>query len=202
MKGNIAQKVRDIFQQFKIEPKDIFLSEEVKLEIQNTLQDGTVIYTSATEWGVGSDVYTKDESGTAVPLMAGEYVLADGRTIVIGEDTKIAEIKEVMVEEDMSTADLLKTIESLSARVSALEGEKTELLNKLSKAEAANITKSTELSAVTSELAEIKKSAAADSVKDKRAEVSLARNKSMKQPKSFSQMSIRERVEFNLQNNK
>lgn len=204
MKGTIAQKVRDIFHQFSIDPKQIFLEEEVKLEIEGRLADGTVIYTSAAEWSMGVDVYTKDENGVAVPLMAGEYVLEDGRTVVIGEDTKIAEIREVEVEEEMSTSDLIKTIESLSSRVAALEGQNQELLSKLSKSEADNVTKSTELSAVKTELSEIKSSAAAPSVKEKSIEINLGRNK--KQPiateKPFHKMSMKERIEYNLQNQK
>ena len=204
MKGTIAQKVRDIFHQFSIDPKQIFLEEEVKLEIEGRLADGTVIYTSAAEWSMGVDVYTKDENGVAVPLMAGEYVLEDGRTVVIGEDTKIAEIREVEVEEEMSTSDLIKTIESLSSRVAALEGQNQELLSKLSKSEADNVTKSTELSAVKTELSEIKSSAAAPSVKEKSIDINLGRNK--KQPiateKPFHKMSMKERIEYNLQNQK
>lgn len=203
MKGTIAQKVRDIFHQFSIDPKQIFLEEEVKLEIEGMLADGTVIFTSAAEWGMGADVYTKDESGVAVPLMAGEYVLQDGRTIVIGEDTKIAEIKEVEVEEEMSTADLLKTIESLSSRVSALEGQNTELLSKLSKAEADNISKATELSSLKTELSEVKSSAAAPSIKDKTVQLGRVKQPQPAVPtKPFARMTMQERVLFNLQNNK
>lgn len=202
MNKQIASKVREIFHKFSIDPKQIF-TEEVKLEVEGKLADGTVIYTSAAEWGVGADVYTKDENGVAVPMMAGEYILEDGRTIVIGEDTKIAEIKEVMVEEDMSTADLLKTIESLSSRVSALEGQNSELLSKLSKSEADNISKATELSAIKTELSEVKSSAATTSVKEKA--VQLGRNK-QPQPatpaKPWARMSMQERIAFNLQNNK
>ena len=204
MKGTIAQKVRDIFHQFSIDPKQIFLEEEVKLEIEGRLADGTVIYTSAAEWSMGVDVYTKDENGVAVPLMAGEYVLEDGRTVVIGEDTKIAEIREVEVEEEMSTSDLIKTIESLSSRVAALEGQNQELLSKLSKSEADNVTKSTELSAVKTELSEIKSSAAAPSVKEKSININLGRNKkqSIATEKPFHKMSMKERIEYNLQNQK
>lgn len=205
MKGTIAQKVRDIFHQFSIDPKKIFLEEEeVTLETEGKLADGTVIFTSAPEWTMGVDVYTKDESGTSTPLMAGEYSLEDGRMIVIGEDSKIAEIKEVEVEveEEMSTADLITTIESLSSRVSALEGQNQELLSKLAKSEADNMNKSTELSAVKTELSEIKSSAAAPSVKEKSMEVNLSRNKNQSNPivKPFHRMSMQERIEYNLQN--
>jgi len=200
MKGTIAQKVRDIFHQFSIDPKQIF-SEEVKLEMEGKLADGTVIYTSATEWGVGADVYTKDETGAAVPMMAGEYILEDGRTFVIGEDAKVSEIKEVMVEEDMSTADLLKTIESLSSRVAALEGQNSELLSKLSKAEADNVNKATELSAIKTELSEVKSSAAATSVKDKTVQLGRTKQPAPAVPtKPFARMSMQERILFNLQN--
>jgi hypothetical protein len=204
MKGTIAQKVRDIFHQFSIDPKQIFLEEEVKLEIEGRLADGTVIYTSAAEWSMGVDVYTKDENGVAVPLMAGEYVLEDGRVVVIGEDTKIAEIREVEVEEEMSTSDLIKTIESLSSRVAALEGQNQELLSKLSKSEADNVNKSTELSAVKTELSEIKSSAAAPSVKEKSIEINLGKNKkqTISTEKPFHKMSMKERIEYNLQNQK
>jgi hypothetical protein len=204
MKGTIAQKVRDIFHQFSIDPKQIFLEEEVKLEIEGRLADGTVIYTNAAEWSMGVDVYTKDENGVAVPLMAGEYVLEDGRVVVIGEDTKIAEIREVEVEEEMSTSDLIKTIESLSSRVAALEGQNQELLSKLSKSEADNVNKSTELSAVKTELSEIKSSAAAPSVKEKSIEINLGKNKkqTISTEKPFHKMSMKERIEYNLQNQK
>jgi hypothetical protein len=196
MKGQIAQKVRDIFQSFNINPKDIFLEEEVKLEMEGKLQDGTSIYTSAADWAVGSDVYTKDANGAAVPLQAGEYTLEDGRSIVIGTDAKIAEINDIQMPmmEDMSTADLLTAIESLSSRVSALEGEKTELLSKLSQAEAANVTKSAELSAVKTELSKVKQMPAADSVKSKRIEVALARDTKEAKTKTFAAMTVQERV--------
>jgi len=205
MKGTIAQKVRDIFHQFSIDPKKIFLEdEEVTLELEGMLADGTVIFTSAPEWTMGVDVYTKDESGTSTPLMAGEYSLEDGRMIVVGEDSKIAEIKEVEVEveEEMSTADLITTIESLSSRVAALEGQNQELLSKLAKSEADNMNKSTELSAVKTELSEIKSSAAAPSVKEKSNEVNLSRNQKQSNPsvKPFHRMSMQERIEYNLQN--
>jgi hypothetical protein len=203
MKGTIAQKVRDIFHQFSIDPKQIFLGdeEEVNLEIEGKLADGTVIFTSAAEWGMGADVYTKDESGTSMPLQAGEYTLEDGRIIVIGEDTKIAEIKEVEVEEEMSTADLIQTIESLSSRVAALEGQNSELLNKLSKSEADNISKATELSSIKTELSEVKSSAAAPSIKEKNVQLGRIKQPQPAVPtKPFHSMTVRERIEYNLQN--
>lgn len=203
MKGTLASKVREIFHQFSIDPKQIFLEDEVKLEMEGKLADGTVIYTSAAEWGVGADVYTKDENGVAVPMMAGEYILEDGRTLVVGEDTKVAEIKEVEVETEteMTSAEALKIIETLSSRIAALEGQTSELLSKLSKAEADNVTKSTELSAVKSELESVKSSAAAPSVKEKSVQLGRSKQPHPAVPtKPFARMSMQERVLFNLQN--
>lgn len=193
--------MRDIFHQFSIDPSTIFASEEVKLEIEGMLADGTMVYSSATEVAVGVDMYTKDESGVAVPLQAGEYILADGRTVVIGDDAKVAEIREVVVEEDLSAASLLQTIEGLSSRVSALEGQNKELLSKLSKAEGENIKKATELSTLKTELSSVKSSAAAPSIKDK--SVTLGRAKNPVQPvntKPFARMSMHERILANLEN--
>jgi hypothetical protein len=115
----------------------------------------------------------------------------------------IAEIREVEVEEEMSTADLLKTIESLSSRVSALEGQNTELLSKLSKAEADNISKATELKSIKTELSQVKSSAATPSVKDKTVQLGRAKQPQPAVPtKPFARMTIQERVNFNLQNQK
>ena len=42
---------------------------------------------------VGSEVYTEDENGENVPAADGEYILEDGRTVVVAEG-KVTEIKE------------------------------------------------------------------------------------------------------------
>jgi arsenate reductase-like glutaredoxin family protein len=201
MKGQIAQKVRDIFQSFNINPKDIFLEEEeVKMEIEGKLADGTIIYSSATEWAASADVYTKDETGNAVPVPAGDYTLDDGRMVVIGDDSKIVEIKEAEmevedeVEEEMSSADLLKTIESLGARISALENEKSEMLNQMSEVKVEALSKEIELSAVKHELQTIKQSPAVDSIKSKRSEVALSRDNKETKEKTYSAMTVQERV--------
>ena len=42
---------------------------------------------------VGSEVYTEDENSENVPAADGEYILEDGRTVVVAEG-KVTEIKE------------------------------------------------------------------------------------------------------------
>jgi hypothetical protein len=88
--------------------------------------------------------------------------------------------------------------------VAALEGQNQELLSKLSKSEADNVNKSTELSAVKTELSDIKSSAAAPSVKEKSIEINLGKNKkqTISTEKPFHKMSMKERIEYNLQNQK
>ena len=135
-------------------------------------------------------------------MAAGEYPLEDGSIIVVGEDAKIVEIKEseaAPVAEDMSTDDLLSSIESLSARISILEGEKSELLSNLSQSEASNVSKSAELSAVKTELSRVKQAPAAESVKAKRVDVALTRN-TTESTKSFAAMTVQERVNQYLSN--
>lgn len=200
MTGQIAQKVRDIFASFKIDPKDIFLEEDVNLEIEAKLADGTSIFTSATEWAVGADVYTKDDTGTSVPLAEGDYTLEDGRTISVGADAKVAEISDGAMQADMSNDDLLSAIESLSARISALEGEKEELLSVIDTWKENAAKKDVELSAARQELSEIKKAPAASSVKTPRSNVALARDQKEVKQKSFAAMTVQERVNQYLAN--
>lgn len=170
------------------------------MEIEGKLADGTVIFSSAAEWAASADVYTKDETGNAVPVPAGDYTLEDGRLVVIGEDSKIVEIKEAEAEvedempQDMSSDDLLKTIESLGARVSALENQNNELLSQLSDAKKESLSKDVELSSVKKELQTIKQSPAVDSIKSKRTEVSLSRDNKETKEKTYSAMTVQERV--------
>ena len=112
---------------------------EVKLE-QMKLDNGAVLEAEAFE--VGAEIFVvADEERVAVPV--GEYVTADGMTIVVAEEGIIAEIKESgaeeeapveeespveeeVVEEDLSTetATPKKVIESVSKETFFSEIEK------------------------------------------------------------------------------
>jgi len=112
---------------------------EVKLE-QMKLENGAVLEAEAFE--VGAEIFVvADEERVAVPV--GEYVTADGMTIVVAEEGIIAEIKEAgaeeeapaekeapveeeVVEEDLSTeaATPKKVIESVSKETFFSEIEK------------------------------------------------------------------------------
>jgi len=126
---------------------------EVKLE-QMKLDNGAVLEAEAFE--VGAEIFVvADEERVAVPV--GEYVTADGMTIVVAEEGIIAEIKEAgaeeeapaeeespveeeVVEEDLSTetATPKKVIESVSKETffSEIEKLRTEIAElKLAKVE-------------------------------------------------------------------
>ncbi len=199
---NVRDSIKAIFAKHNIDPSahGIQLSEQVALEVQGQLMDGTAIFTSAESFGVGADCYTKDESGAMVPCVAGEYQLADGTIIVVGEDSKIAEIGMPEMEQEMSSADLLSAIESLSNRVSALENEKTTLETQLSIEKSKNEKASTDVNTLKAELSALRKAPAIESVKSK-IELKSAKKAIESAPsKSYAQMTLKERIAFNLAN--
>ena len=123
------------------------------------MADGTKIYSTASEWTVGVDIYTQDAEGNPVPVPAGEYLLEDGvTTVYVGEDGMVSEISREEQSTEMSSEDLVAVIGNLSERIAALEVEKTELA-----AQVENAKKEGE--ALKTELASVKKAPAVPSVK-------------------------------------
>ena len=200
MSNTYKQRLKDILQKFSVDPKSlgIKLEEEIKLEAEAKLMDGSSIYSSASEWAVGVDCYTKDADENPVPAPAGEYELEDGSKLVVGEDGLVAEIMTPDMDEEMSKEDIFKAIESLSERVALLENEKQALTEELASEKTKQQKSSNEINSLKTELASLKKSPASSSVKDRNA-VALASTKAEKQPKSFEQMSLKERILSNLE---
>jgi hypothetical protein len=198
-KVNLKESLREIFSKFKIDPSVHGIKlEEVSLELEGKLKDGTPIFTSATSFAIGVDVYTKDEEGNKVAAAAGRYELETGEFIDVNELGQIAEMGIPELEEvEMSTEDLLSAINKLSERVSTLEGEKAELETQLTVAKSEIKTTAENLGAVKAELAAVKKQPAIGSVKDKPAtKVVLGTEK---KEKSFNQMTIKERIQKNIE---
>jgi hypothetical protein len=195
---NFKERLLATFQKHNIDAKSvgIALAEEVKLEVEGKLMDGTSVFTSAETFAVGSDVYTKDEAGNNVPAMAGEYVMEDGTTIVVGEDGMVAEIKEKEMETEMSSEDFFSAIDKLSERISALEADKAALSTELSNEKARVAELSKDLNSTKTELSAMRRTPAASSVKEK--QVALAKTAPV-QEKSFSQMTLSERIMSNIQ---
>ena len=83
--NNVIKKIKDVLN----------LNEEVKLE-QAKLDNGTVIEADSFESGVEVFIVTEDEK---VALPVGEYILEDGKILVIAEEGVISEIKDAEAEE-------------------------------------------------------------------------------------------------------
>ena len=170
--SDIKNQIKAVFAKYNIEPSALGIkfedesteaaaepATEVKFAVEGTLSDGTRIYSTASEWVAGVDIYTQDAEGNPVPVPAGEYVLEDGVTMVtVTEDGIVAQIGEMEVETEMSSEDLVAVIGQLSERIAALETEKTELA-------AAVETAKSEAQAAKTELASVKKAPAVPSVK-------------------------------------
>lgn len=77
--------------------------EEVSLEFQAKLEDGTIIVSTADSLEAGVDVSVLTEDGTTMLLPVGEYRLEDGMGIRVEEEGVVAEIMETeeeVVEEE------------------------------------------------------------------------------------------------------
>ena len=169
--SNIKEQIKSVFNKYGIDPSSVGIkfeeetavaeapATELKFAVEGTLADGTKIYSTASEWTVGGDIYTQDAEGNPVPVPAGEYLLEDGvTTVYVGEDGLVSEISREEQSTEMSSEDLVAVIGNLSERIAALEGEKTELA-----AQVENAKKDAE--SLKTELASVKKAPAVPSVK-------------------------------------
>lgn len=196
------EKFKSLLQKFNVDPKSlgIKLEDDIKLEAEMKLMDGTSIFSSASEFAIGVDVYTKDADGNPIPAASGEYELEDGTKLIVGEDGLVAEMMTPDMTEEMSKDDIFALVTSLTERVSALETEKKQLADQLSAEQSKREKVATELSSVKNELNILKKAPASPSIKDRSA-VALASNASRPE-KSFSEMTMRERIQYNLESKK
>jgi hypothetical protein len=77
---SISKRVQDVFNRFN-----------VNLTVNRTdlteaaLENGTVIYTDADAFAEGVEVYIINDEGERIPLPPGDYTLADGSVLSIGE---------------------------------------------------------------------------------------------------------------------
>jgi len=74
------------------------LDNEVKLEFQAKLTDGTIIVSEADALEVGVSVMVLAEDGTTMPLPVGEYETEEGVSFSVAEEGIVAEIMEEEVE--------------------------------------------------------------------------------------------------------
>ena len=75
------------------------LDAEVKMAVQEKLEDGTIIVSTSDMLEAGADVSILVEDGTTIKLAPGEYTLEDARGFIVVEDGVISEMVEVVEEE-------------------------------------------------------------------------------------------------------
>ena len=79
----ISERVQEVFNRFNV---NLTVEETPRVEMaEAALENGTVIYTDAESFAEGAEAYIINDEGERIPLPPGDYTLADGGVIVIGE---------------------------------------------------------------------------------------------------------------------
>jgi len=115
--------------------------EEVLMEWQAKMEDGTILTSTADELVAGMDVAVLTEDGSSIKLPIGVYVLESGESFSVEEEGIVAEVfgaedveEEAPVEEELAEeADVAdwegmeKRIQNLEDAVASLKGEEKEV---------------------------------------------------------------------------
>ena len=75
------------------------LDAEIKMAVQEKLEDGTIIVSTFDMLEAGADVSILVEDGTTILLAPGEYSLEDGRGFIVVEDGVISEMEHIYYSE-------------------------------------------------------------------------------------------------------
>lgn len=198
---------------------------EVQLAMEAKLEDGTIIVSEANELVAGVDVSILAEDGTLIPLPAGEYNTEAGVAFTVVEEGVVAEVLETEAEEteeaedpaeevEMSTEEETteevvteEPVEAVDLKAEVIEEIGVVVKELLSEVRA-------DLSRLEAELSEVK--ASKDEVEAKNTELSKQVEELSQEPaaepinthkfntqkkvedKPYSQMSIQERIKYNL----
>tara|TARA_R110000787_G_scaffold136810_2_gene249382 strand:+ start:656 stop:1426 length:771 start_codon:yes stop_codon:yes gene_type:complete len=117
--------------------------EEVKLEFQAKLEDGTIIVSTAVALEAGSDISVLTEDGSTILLPEGNYKTEEGQNFSVKKEGIVAELYEDEVEketegnpveeemeEEADVADwkgMEKRIQNLEDAISDLKGDKEDM---------------------------------------------------------------------------
>ena len=117
--------------------------EEVKLEFQAKLEDGTIIVSTAVALEAGSDISVLTEDGSTILLPEGQYRTDEGMAFSVEKEGIVAELYEDEVEketegapveeemeEEADVADwkgMEKRIQNLEDAISDLKGDKEDM---------------------------------------------------------------------------
>ena len=132
----IQERVQEVFNRFNV---NLTVSEEKRTEMaEATLENGTVIYTDAEQFAEGVEAYIINDEGENIPLPPGDYTLADGGVIVVGDGgvvTSVGEATEEVVEEVEASEEVSEETEEVEASEETEEVQAEETPSYVTKAE-------------------------------------------------------------------
>ncbi len=192
------------------------LDAEVKMAVQEKLEDGTIIVSSQDLLEAGADVSILVEDGTTIKLAPGEYTLEDGKGFIVVEDGVISEMVEVVEEEVVAEPETEQEVaEEVAEEEVVLEKEADRLPKKVkstkeyefSQEELVNVI-STELSSILdtykAEITELSKKVEELSNAPASDEITLNKFSTVKEQnksrEAILKMTARERIRYNLRN--
>ena len=139
--------------------------EDVKLEYQSKLEDGTIIVSSADVLEAGVDISVLTEDGTTIPLPVGEYKTEDGVSFKVEEEGKVSEIleeeeetpeeEEARKEEDYKDEEEVEMEEIIEEVVEPSEVEEARHPKKIKTTEEIEFSKENLINAVTEVVSEM-----------------------------------------------
>ena len=83
----LTDRINELFTKFNVKLQ----ADEVNLEAQAVLENGTVVYTDAASFVEGADVFVINEEGERIPLPDGEYTFENGDTLRVANGGKVAQ---------------------------------------------------------------------------------------------------------------
>lgn len=139
--------------------------EDVKLEYQSKLEDGTIIVSSADGLEAGVDISVLTEDGTTIPLPVGEYKTEDGVSFKVEEEGKVSEVleeeeetpeeEEARKEEDYKDEEEVEMEEIIEEVVEPTEVEEARHPKKIKTTEEIEFSKEDLINAVTEVVSEM-----------------------------------------------
>lgn len=105
----LQKRINELFSKFNLSLETIQKSE---LKAEGTLENGTIIHTDAETFEEGALVYVLNEEGEKIPLPEGDYTMADGSVISIGESGVVSKIGEGSGESDSEAAPAVQPAKS------------------------------------------------------------------------------------------
>jgi len=86
----IKERVQQVFNRFNV---NLTAEEVLRVDMaEAALENGTVIYTDGEDFAEGEEAYIINDEGERIPLPPGDYTLADGGVLSIGDLGKVNKV--------------------------------------------------------------------------------------------------------------